>query len=356
MIHVRNSCVRQVRPIMKSRITNFSLSHDSSRLLHAQTPFKPLQSITCRSSHYRSLSFFHRTASMSLIGSVSIVSAIFLGISLGNCTVFAESPSNTNELTYMQQLTTYIKYYLWPIRAGFGYMSEAIWGDDSILLPPPTPDPYGKIPRTLVVDFNRTLVYVDWSRQRGFRTRKRPYVDEFLERAARAGYEIILFADEHWDRQAHIEDFNQRGIINHVLDRSATNFRNGRFVKDLNRLGRDLKRVVVVDKNWEATLFPENQVKISPFIDDIHDRELQKLAKFLEDISRYNVYDLRTKVEKFNADPKSNIFEIEKQLATESKEELKRQAGIDMTPEKSNSSWVDKLNSIIMSGKKKTIS
>nr|CAD1843217.1 unnamed protein product [Ananas comosus var. bracteatus] len=57
----------------------------------------------------------------------------------------------------------------------------------------------------------------------------------------------------------------------------------GKFVKDLSAVGRELDRVVIVDDNPNTYIFqPENAVPMSPFVDNLADRELWKLRKFLQ--------------------------------------------------------------------------
>lgn len=46
--------------------------------------------------------------------------------------------------------------------------------------------------RTLVLDLDNTLVHSDWTRGRGWRTFKRPGVDDFLKQMAQM-YEIVVY-------------------------------------------------------------------------------------------------------------------------------------------------------------------
>ena len=66
------------------------------------------------------------------------------------------------------------------------------------LLPdfPPLPPGHTAL-RTLVVDLEDTLVHLEWDRKFGWRTAKRPGVDEFLMRMCRS-YEIVVFTSGHF--------------------------------------------------------------------------------------------------------------------------------------------------------------
>lgn len=83
--------------------------------------------------------------------------------------------------------------------------------------------------------------------------------------------------------------------ISHRLYRNSCSEFNGRLVKDLAEMGRDLKRVVIVDDNPNSyAKQPENAIPIRPFINDLGDRELWKLIEFFEASDRFD--DMRDAV------------------------------------------------------------
>ena len=85
-------------------------------------------------------------------------------------------------------------------------------------------------------------------------------------------------------------DLDRQATIRHKLYRDKTNFHGGKLLKDLRRLDRDLKRVIVLDHQMsESVLQAENCFKLSQFKDDINDKELLNLADMLEKIQKYNV-------------------------------------------------------------------
>ncbi|XP_077229618.1 haloacid dehalogenase-like hydrolase (HAD) superfamily protein [Tasmannia lanceolata] len=112
---------------------------------------------------------------------------------------------------------------------------------------------------------------------------KRPGVDELLEEMGKR-FEIVVFTAGLREYASLVLDrLDSEGVISHRLYRDSCKEMEGRFVKDLSEMGRDLKRVVIVDDNPSAYVFqPENAVPMRQFIDDLGDRELWRVMKFLE--------------------------------------------------------------------------
>lgn len=123
--------------------------------------------------------------------------------------------------------------------------------------------------------------------------RKRPRVDEFLAAVADI-FEVVVFTaslalyadpvlDELSASAAAIHGGNPADMIHGRLYREHCVMVGGVFVKDLTRLGRDVKQVIIVDNSpISYAMQPENAVHIIDFIDDEADGELDKtLAKVL---------------------------------------------------------------------------
>lgn len=131
---------------------------------------------------------------------------------------------------------------------------------------------------------------------------KRPYVDEFLEILSKK-FEIVVFT-------AGIEEYaslvlsrlDRKSAISHRLYRDSCREIEGKFVKDLGDLGRELKRVVIVDDNPNSyVLQPENAIPIVPFTDDVCDGELRRLVEFFDGYCD-GVEDLRDAVKMYLSD------------------------------------------------------
>ncbi|XP_068658897.1 uncharacterized protein [Aristolochia californica] len=127
---------------------------------------------------------------------------------------------------------------------------------------------------------------------------KRPGVDELLEEIGK-NFEIVVFTAGLKEYASLVLDkLDSKGLISYRLYRDSCKQKEGKFVKDLSELGRDLKRVVIIDDNPNAYEFqPENALPVAPFIDDLGDQELQRVMKFLEFASCYD--DMRDAVAQF---------------------------------------------------------
>jgi len=121
---------------------------------------------------------------------------------------------------------------------------------------------------------------------------KRPYVDEFLKRMGEL-YECILFTAslaKYADPVADLLD--QWGVFRARLFRESCVYYRGNYVKDLNKLGRDLQQIVIVDNSPASYIFhPDNAVPVASWFDDMNDNELMDLIPFFEKLSKMdNVY------------------------------------------------------------------
>jgi RNA polymerase II subunit A small phosphatase-like protein len=79
--------------------------------------------------------------------------------------------------------------------------------------------------------------------------------------------------------------YDPQNYVTHSLYREHCSFHNGSYVKDLTKLGRDLKKVIIVDNSPMSYYFqPENAIPVLSWFGDKEDRELFKLIQFLERI------------------------------------------------------------------------
>ena len=156
--------------------------------------------------------------------------------------------------------------------------------------------------KTLVLDLDETLVHSQFgpfntpsdvvinieieNELHDIHVLVRPGVKEFLEKMSKK-FEIIIFT-------ASISKY--AGPLLDILDKDKNcSFRlfrehctllNSSFVKDLKKLGRDLKDVIIVDNSPMAYLLnSDNGLPILTWFDDKNDKELFKIIPILDFLS-----------------------------------------------------------------------
>ncbi|CAM4861629.1 unnamed protein product [Rotaria socialis] len=57
----------------------------------------------------------------------------------------------------------------------------------------------------------------------------------------------------------------------------------GNYIKDLSRLGRDIRKVIIIDNSPVSYIFhQDNAVPVTSWFDDMHDTELQTLIPIFD--------------------------------------------------------------------------
>ncbi|TKR96866.1 hypothetical protein L596_010821 [Steinernema carpocapsae] len=178
---------------------------------------------------------------------------------------------------------------------------------EKILLPPQRPADVNK--KCLIIDLDETLVHSSFKPVKNadfvipveidgvihqVYVLKRPYVDEFLEKVGRK-YECVLFTAslaKYADPVADLLD--KHNVFRSRLFREACVFSKGNYVKDLARLGRDLKQVLIVDNSPASYAFhPENAIPVQTWFDDPDDIELLDILPLLDQLAEAdNVYSV----------------------------------------------------------------
>ena len=163
------------------------------------------------------------------------------------------------------------------------------------LLPPKDPKDKKKI--TLVLDIDETLIHSSFiatpntdfhfylsneSSTFDIYVCIRPGVKQFLTTLGKY-YELVAFtsASKNYADQI-LNVIDPDGIIKFRLYRESCMVFNGTFVKDLSKLGRDLRKVIIVDNSPSCYMLqPYNALPIQEWTGSLQDKELQRILDYL---------------------------------------------------------------------------
>lgn len=181
----------------------------------------------------------------------------------------------------------------------FNFFSEPAFEN---LLPPPPPDAYRR-PLTLVLTLDDLLIHSHWDTKNGWRTAKRPGLDYFLGYLSQY-YEIVIFGSNYqmYSDKTVAKLDPLRAYIQYALFREACRYKDGKLIKDLNLLNRDLTKLVAVDvEESSLALNPDNAIILKPW-DGTPDDTLVRLIPLLEYLATQPIKDVRPILKSFDKD------------------------------------------------------
>ena len=126
----------------------------------------------------------------------------------------------------------------------------------------------------------------------------RPGAKEFIKKISKL-YEIIIFTASISKYALPLLDIlDSEKNIKYRLTREHCTFLNGIYIKELKKLNRDLKDLIIVDNSPLAYAFDnDNGIPIKGWYEDKGDKELEKIFPILEFLSKTK--DVRTYIKKF---------------------------------------------------------
>jgi len=181
------------------------------------------------------------------------------------------------------------------------------------LLPPPCSRDIGK--KTLVLDLDETLVHSSFkpiekadfvisveieTQIHDIYVLKRPGVDEFLRKMGDL-FEVVIFTASLATYADPVLDLlDKNGVIRARLFREACQSHGGNYVKDLSKLGRTLKSILIVDNSpFSYQWHKDNAIPCESWFDDQNDRQLENLTPLLLELASED--DVRIGLKNFNS-------------------------------------------------------
>ncbi|KAF2884356.1 hypothetical protein ILUMI_21805 [Ignelater luminosus] len=258
----------------------------------------------------------------------------YLVVELGKPTVSEDGTILRDEFTHLPMWKQYIYRFLREVDYYKRLIKEP---SREKLLPDVMKYPYYQPPYTLVLELTDVLVHPDWTYKTGWRFKKRPGIEHFLD-SLNGVYEIVIYtAEQGMTVFPIIEALDPKNIIAYKLVRDATHFVDGHHVKNLDKLNRDLTKVIVVDWNLDNVKFhPENVFYINRWIGNDDDTTLVDLAAFLRTIAQSEIEDVREVLKYYSSfeDPLATFREKQKLLIEQQEAEREARSATHPPPVK----------------------
>jgi len=196
------------------------------------------------------------------------------------------------------------------------------WRPDA-LLPPQRANKKGM--KCLILDLDETLVHssfkevpvydflipveIDGTTYQVY-VAKRPGVDEFLKKMGEC-YEICVFTAslaKYADPVLDLLDIHK--VVDWRLFRESCTCIKNTYVKDMGRMGRPLKSVMIMDNSPHSYSFnPENAIPCESWFDDYTDTELLEFIPVLQQIADPSVDNVIVELERLKINGFARLLE-----------------------------------------------
>ena len=189
--------------------------------------------------------------------------------------------------------------------------SKKLNNKEEYLLPPKSEENMSK--KTLILDLDETLVHSSFTPFTkndvvlkvdfdgiiyNIYVLIRPYAEEFLKNVSKYFETVIFTASLSKYASPLLDKLDKGKNIKYRLYREHCTYINGIFVKDLKRLNRNLKDIIIVDNSPLAYSFDiKNGLPIKSWYDDPKDDELMKIESIIIFLSKTK--DVRKYIDKF---------------------------------------------------------
>ena len=183
--------------------------------------------------------------------------------------------------------------------------------------------------KTLILDLDETLVHSSFksisaditlqipsfnNKILKINVLKRPFLDEFLSTFSNL-FEIVIFTSsvsEYANPLLNELDPNKK-IFKFRLFREHCVFMSGIYIKDLSKIGRNLKNCVIIDNNPISFVAnKENGIPIKSFHYDKNDFELKRIKKLLFLIADEKIKDVRKVIKNVVKNNQIDFDEVDK--------------------------------------------
>jgi len=162
--------------------------------------------------------------------------------------------------------------------------------------------------KILVLDLDETLVHSTIKKKKksrsydlkfklryedfllNFYVDKRPHVDDFLKEVSKIFHVVIFTASTQEYAEVVLDLIDcEKIFIHHRFYRHDCTFFDDIYVKDIRRLDRDMKDVLIIDNSRIAFSFtPESGIPIKSWFGDDNDSELMTLLPLLHELAECN--------------------------------------------------------------------